>query len=253
METSTPAQRMVVAGARQILNDDCVFVGMRLPLLAFQLAKETHAPDATGIFEIGVLRDRPALREVLTMGDLPNIAGALWATSMLDIMGLLQSGRVTLAFVGGAQVDRFGNVNTTCIGPHQRPRIRLPGSGGAADIASLAGRFVVMIPHEKHRLPERVDFITSPGFGEGGRWREEQGLRGGGPSAIITTRCIMRFHPETREAYLHALYPGVTMEEVLENMGWALRVPKRVEIAPAPTEEELDTIRNYDPEGFWTR
>jgi glutaconate CoA-transferase subunit B len=244
---------MVVAGAREIRDEDCVFVGMRLPLLSFQLAKETHAPHAVGIFETGLLRDRPALRSILTMGDLPNIAGALWTTSMLDIMSLLQSGKVSLGFLGAAQVDQFGNVNTTCIGSYRSPEIRLPGSGGAADIACLAQRFVVIIAHERHRLPGRVDFITSPGFGEGGHWRENQGLIRGGPSAIITTRCVIRFDPATREAYLHSIHPGSTLDEVLENMEWRPRIPKSVPTTPPPTEAELQIIRKYDPEGFWTR
>jgi glutaconate CoA-transferase subunit B len=244
---------MVLAGAREIGNDDCVFVGMRLPLLSFQLAKEIHAPNATGIFETGVLRDRPALEPILTMGDLPNIAGALWTTSLIDIMGLLQSGRVTLGFLGGAQVDRFGNVNTTGIGPYSRPKVRLPGSGGAADIASMAQRFVVVVAHERNRLPRQVDFITSPGFGRGGSWREDQGLLGGGPSAIITSRCVMRFDPRTSEAYLHSVHPGVTVEEILANMDWPLVVPERVDTTPIPQEHELDLIRKYDPDGFWTK
>ena len=131
----TLEELMVVAGAREVRDDDVVFVGMRLPLLAFQLAKDTHAPHAIGIFENGILRDKPAADALYTMGDAPNAEGAIWTTSMMDIMALLQSGRVSLGFIGGAEVDRFGNLNTTYIGGREKVQIRLPGSGGGSDIA----------------------------------------------------------------------------------------------------------------------
>ena len=244
---------MVVAAAKEIANDDCVFVGMRLPLLAFQLAKETHAPDCTGIFETGLLRNSPAAESILTMGDLPNIHGAVWTTSMIDIMGILQSGRATLGFLGSAQVDRFGNINTTCIGSYESPKVRLPGSGGASDIASLSGRFVIVIAHEKNRLPDRVDFMTSPGYGAGNDWRERQGIKGGGPAAVITTRAVFRFDPITKEAILWSLHPGVTLDEALDHMGWEPLINDPLITTPAPTKTEIETIRKFDPDGFWTR
>src|SRR4030066_229400 len=219
---------MVVAGSREIRNDDLVFVGMRLPLLAFQLAKETHAPHAIGIFENGILRDRPADDVLYTMGDNPNLEGATWATSMLDIMSLLQNGKVSLGFIGGAEGDRFGNLNTTYIGGKESLQVRLPGSGGGSDIASLSGRLVIIMNHEKRRFLQRVSYITSPGFGEGGDWREREGLRGGGPSAVITTKAILRFDPETREMVLVSLHPGVSVEEVLGGTGWVLKLAASV-------------------------
>ncbi len=145
----TLQELMVVAGSREIRDEDVVFVGMRLPLLAFQLAKETHAPGAIGIFENGILRDRPAAEALYTMGDPPNVAGAVWATSMGDIMSLLQNGKVSLGFIGGAEVDRFGNLNTTYIGGKGNVQIRLPGSGGASDI--------VAAPAMAQRCDERPD------------------------------------------------------------------------------------------------
>ena len=249
----TMQELMVVVGAREIREDDVVFVGMRLPLLAFQLAKATHAPHAIGIFENGILRDKPAGDALYTMGDAPNTEGAIWTTSMMDIMALLQNGRVSLGFIGGAEVDRFGNINTTYIGGREKVQIRLPGSGGGSDIASLAKRFVIIMNHEKRRFVERVSYITSPGFGDGRDWRERNGLKGGGPCAVITTKGILRFDSETKEMILDSIYPGVTVEEVLENTGWDLKwLPKIIKTKP-PIRSELRMIRKYDPNGFWTR
>jgi glutaconate CoA-transferase subunit B len=244
---------MVVAGAREIRDDDVVFVGMRLPLLAFQLAKETHARHAIGIFENGIMRDKPTGDALYTMGDTPNIEGAIWTTSMMDIMTLLQSGRVSLGFIGGAEVDRFGNLNTTYIGGSEHAQIRLPGSGGGSDIASLSKRFVIIMKHEKRRFPEKVSYRTSPGFGDGGDWRERIGLKGGGPSTVITTKGILRFDSESKEMTLSAIHPGVTVEEITENTGWHLRYAPKIENTRPPNRAELRMIRKYDPNGFWTR
>jgi glutaconate CoA-transferase, subunit B len=244
---------MVVAGSREIRNNDLVFVGMRLPLLAFQLAKETHAPHAIGIFENGILRDRPANDVLYTMGDNPNLEGATWATSMLDIMSLLQNRRVSLGFIGGAEVDRFGNLNTTYIGGKGSPQVRLPGSGGGSDIASLSKRIVIVMNHEKRRFLERVSYITSPGYGDGRDWREKNGLRGGGPSAVITTKGIFRFESHTKEMILHSVHPGVTVGEVVGNTGWDLKLASNVERTKPPTRRELRIIRKQDAHGFWTR
>lgn len=249
----TLQELMVVVGSREIRDDDVVFVGMRLPLLAFQLAKETHAPRAIGIFENGILRDRPAHEALYTMGDPPNIEDSVWATSMLDIMCLLQQGRVSLGFIGGAEVDRYGNLNTTYIGGKKKVRVRLPGSGGASDIASLGGRFVIVMNHEKRRFPEKVSYMTSPGFGEGGDWRERRGLRGKGPCAVVTTKGVMRFDPVTKEMVLHSVHPGITTEDLLENTGWNLKLALKIERTKPPTKTELRIIRKYDPKGFWTK
>ena len=244
---------MVVAGSREIHDDDVVFVGMRLPLLAFQLAKATHAPHAIGIFENGILRDQPAGDVLYTMGDNPNTEGAIWATSMLDIMALLQNGRVSLGFIGGAEVDRFGNLNTTYIGGKESVQVRLPGSGGGSDIASLSKRLVILMNHEKRRFLEKVSYITSPGFGGGGDWRKRNGLRGGGPSAVITTKGILRFDGDTKEMILDSVHPGVTVEEVLKNTGWNLKLAPKIEKTKPPVRSELRIIRKYDAQGFWTR
>ncbi|HWP34756.1 MAG TPA: CoA-transferase [Thermodesulfobacteriota bacterium] len=248
----TDRELMVIAAAREIRDGETVFVGMRLPLLAFAVAKRTHAPGAIGVFESGIVRDTPADGTLLTMSDPPNVPGALWCTGTANVMALLQQGLVDLGFLGGAEVDRFGNLNTTCIGDRRRPAVRLPGSGGAADIASLARRFVIIMPHERHRLVERVGFITSPGHGEGPGWRQRVGLPGGGPSALITTLGIFRFDPATKAAVLASYHPGQSVERIREETGWPLAVAPDVHETPAPTREELDSLRACDPQGVWT-
>jgi glutaconate CoA-transferase, subunit B len=248
--TYTLNELMVVAAAREIKNGEVVFVGMRLPLIAFVVAKKTHAPDATGLFENGVIRSTPSPELIYTMADPPNIKGATQCLDMLSVMGLLQSGRVHLGFLGAAEVDRYGNLNSTQVqGKHGV--VRLPGSGGACDIASMACRFVALLEHAKHRLPERVSYITSPGNGEGPGWRRRVGLPRGGPAAVITTKCVLRFG-DNGEAYLSSLHPGVTAEDVLANTGWVLKVATDVRATPEPTAAELQAIREYDRKGFWT-
>lgn len=251
---STPytlSELMVCVAAREIRDRELVFVGMRLPLIAFVVAKKTHAPNAIGLFENGVIRSTPAAELIYTMADPPNILGATQCLDMLGVMSLLQSGRVDLGFLGAAEVDRFGNLNSTQVqGPGGMTR--LPGSGGACDIASLAHRFVVLLEHKKERLPERVSFMTSPGYGDGGEWRKKVGLPRGGPWAVITTKAVLRFDDSGREAYLDSVHPGIEIEDVLANTGWKLRSAPSVRQTAKPSHEELQAIREYDEEGFWT-
>jgi glutaconate CoA-transferase subunit B len=249
MADYTLSELMVVAAAREIHDGDVAFVGMRLPLIAFVVAKKTHAPNAVGVFENGVLRSSPAQELLFTMSDGPNITGALSCFSMLDCMALLQQGRVSLGFLGAAEVDKHGNLNSTEVAAPGGRTVRLPGSGGACDIAALSQRYVALLNHEKSRLPERVHYITSPGFGP---WRDNGRLKQGGPSAVITTKCVMRFSPEG-EAYLDTHHPGTTVEDVVTNVGWNLKVSPKVKETKVPTKRELQVIRNYDPKGFWTK
>jgi glutaconate CoA-transferase subunit B len=243
---------MVAAAAREIKDREVVFVGMRLPLIAFVVAKKTHAPSAIGLFENGVIRSTSSPELIYTMADPPNILHATQCLDMLGVMSLLQSGRVNLGFLGAAEVDRYGNLNSTQVRGRDGKLTRLPGSGGACDIASLAQRFVAMIEHSKHRLPERVSYITSPGNLGGGDARKKAGLPRGGPAAVITTKAVLRFD-EDGEAYLDSYHPGTVVEDVLVSTGWKLRVGKNVRETPQPTAEELKVIREYDREGFWTR
>ena len=246
----TMGELMVASAAREIRDSEVVFVGMRLPLIAFVVAKRTHAPNAVGLFENGVIRTTPAAELIYTMADPPNILGATQCLDMLSVMSLLQSGRVHLGFLGAAEVDRYGNLNSTQVrGP--KGLVRLPGSGGACDIASLAQRFVVLLDHDKQRLPERVSYITSPGNGDGGKWRQRVGLPRGGPSAVITTKAVLRFNDDG-EAYLASVHPGVSVDNVVNNTGWQLRVSDDLIQTPEPSAAELNSIREYDKQGFWT-
>ncbi len=248
----SPGEIMVAQAAREIRDGERVFVGMRLPLLAFVVAKRTHAPNAVGLFELGVVRDVPASELLYTMGDPPNVRGAIWCARTLDLMGLLQRGEVEAGFIGGAEIDRHGNLNTTAIGADRaRPSVQLPGSGGGADIACLAHRLIVVMAHDRRRLRERVDFVTSPGYGEGGDWRRRRGLVRGGPSVLITTLGVFRF--VDGEAVLASYHPTSSLDEVRANTGWALRVAEDVHVTERPSPDVLRIIRDHDPDGFWTR
>ena len=248
----TRSELMVAAAAREINDHEVVFVGMRLPLLGFLVAKHLHAPNAIGVYELGIVRETPAPESILTMGDLPNLFNAQWLADTSDVMGLLQQGKVDVAFIGGAQVDRFGNLNTSYIGSMERPSIRLPGSGGACDLASLAKRHIIVMSHEKRRFVSKVDYMTSPGYGDGPGWRKRVGLPRGGPSAVITTLGIFRFNSTSREMELDSCHPGITQEAIANNTGWPVSLKRRVLTTTPPSADELAILRQFDPDGFWT-
>jgi glutaconate CoA-transferase, subunit B len=238
--TSTRREIMVAAAAREIKDGEVVFVGMRLPLLGFGLAKSTHAPDAVGLFENGVIRDRPAEAFIYTMGDPPNISGAIACLGLNDVMSLLQQGRVDVGFIGGAEIDPLGNLNTTLVLDGSRP-LRLPGSGGGQDIASLAGRTVLIMEHEARRFKNRVHYITSPGH--------FPGRRRGGPATLITTLGVFDLQSGFR---VRSLHPGVGLDEVRAATGFPVSAPDPVPMTEPPSAAELAYIRRADPEGFWT-
>jgi glutaconate CoA-transferase subunit B len=247
----TRRELMVAAAAREISDGDKVFVGMRLPLLGFAVAKETHAPNAVGIFESGVIRDWPALESIFTMSDPPNVARSLYCGGLNDVMSLLQTGRVDLGFVGGAEIDRFGNLNTHWVTENGK-RTRLPGSGGAADIAVMAKRCIIIMNHEKRRFVRKVQYITSPGFGRGGDWRLRKGLSGGGPGRVITSLATFSFDTDSREMVLSSYHPGVTIEQIEDETDWPLKMSENLAETPSPTDLELAAVRKYDPRKIWT-
>jgi glutaconate CoA-transferase, subunit B len=239
-ENFTTREIMIAAAAREIHDGEVVFVGMRLPLVAFAVAKQTHAPTAIGIFENGLIRDREPLGPIVTMGDPPNVASAIACTGLLDVMALLQRGRIDLGFIGGAEIDRFGNLNTNAA-----PPVRLPGSGGAADIASFARRTVIILTHEHRRFREKVSYVTSAGYGTGHRWRQAVGLPGGGPSTVVTSLGVFDFD-ESGEMVLVSLHPGITKDEVQANTGWPVRTMAPPTETVPPTKDELLLIRRFD-------
>jgi len=239
--TYTRRELMVVAAGREIRDGEVVFVGMRLPLLGFGLAKATHAPNAVGLFENGVIRDRPAEAFIYTMGDPPNIAGAVACLGLNDVMSLLQQGRVDVGFIGGAEIDPLGKLNTTRTSG-SGSLVRLPGSGGGGDIASLAGRTVLIMEHEPRRFRERVDYVTSPGH--------FPGRRRGGPATLITTLGVFDLTGGRVQAV--TLHPGVTPEQVRQATGFELSIDEGIPATMAPSADELAYIRKADPNGFWT-
>jgi glutaconate CoA-transferase subunit B len=250
MEYSTQ-ELMIIAAAREIADGDVVFVGMRLPITAYGVARLTHAPNAVGLFECGIARYQPADGMLYTMGDPPNQLGAAWATGLIQVMGELQAGRVDAGFIGGAEIDRFGNINTSYIGDLHRPTVKLPGSGGAPDIAAMAKRLVAIMNHEKRRLVERVGYVTSPGYLDGGESRARAGLGHGGPAAVITDRAILRPFGPLHELHLDSVHPEHTIEEVRANTGWALQQMSKVRETPPPTRTEMAALHAIDKDRFW--
>ena len=244
---------MVLRAAREIKEGETVFVGTRLPLLAYLVAKATHARNATALYENGLIREEAARELLFTMGDPPNILNATSASTTLDVMGMMQAGRVDLGLLGAAEIDRFGNLNSTEVAGAEGHPSRLPGSGGAADILSLARRSVILVPQEKRRLVERVRFRTSPGRGDGPDFRERVGLPPGGPSAIVTTHAVFRFDRTLGEAYIAEVFEGVSVDHILARMCWSPRVAQPVGLTRPFDQDEIAALRRLDPDGFWTR
>ncbi|HSV86744.1 MAG TPA: CoA-transferase [Levilinea sp.] len=247
----TAAELMIVNSARLLRDSDTVFVGVGLPNLACNLARRTHAPNLLMIYEAGVVGARPA-RLPLSIGDPTLVSGASLVCSMYEIFTLyLQRGNVDVGFLGGAQIDRFGNINATVIGDYQQPKVRLPGSGGSMEMAAWANRCYIMTPHQKRRFPEKVDFATSAGFLSGRAEREAAGVRGGGPQAVVTNLGILT-PDETGEMMLSAIHPGVTVDEASENTGWLLKVAPDLRVTVPPTADELRILRaELDPQHIY--
>ncbi len=252
--TYSSAELMIINAARLLQDGDTVFVGVGQPNLACNLAKRTHAPNLVMIYEAGVIGAEPA-RLPLSIGDPTLVSGALSVVSMYDIFTLyLQRGNVDVGFLGGAQIDRFGNINATVIGnDYAHPKVRLPGSGGSQEIAAWANRCYIMTPHQKRRFPEKVDFMTSAGFLNGRSEREKAGLRGGGPTAVVTDLGILE--PDASgELELTALHPGKTVQEAIENTGWALKVAASLKTTEPVMEKELKILREeLDPKGIYLK
>jgi len=250
----SPAELMIINSARLLNDGDVVFVGVGQPNLACNLAKRTHAPNLVMIYEAGVIGAEPA-RLPLSIGDPTLVTGAVSIVSMYDIFALyLQRGNIDVGFMGGAQIDRFGNINATMIGSeYLQPKTRLPGSGGAQEIAAWANRCYIMTPHQKRRFPEKVDFLTSAGFLSGRRERNEAGLRGGGVVAVVTDIGILEPDP-SGELILTTLHPGRAAHEAIENTGWNLAVAPKVKTSAVVTSQELTILREeLDPAGTYLK
>ncbi len=246
-----PANRtemMIHAAAREVRDGDAVFVGIGLPNLAVQLARRLHAPGAHLIYESGVFGARPA-RLPISIGDPCLVSGAAQVLPMAEtFLYFLQGRRTDLGFLGAAQIDRFGNLNTTVVGDYDAPRVRLPGAGGAPDIAWNARRTVVILRQDRRKFVERLNFRTTVGWAEGGDSRERLGASGGGPVRVITDLGVYGFDAATREMLLETVHPGVTVEEIRAHVGWPLRTAPAVTTTPEPTPEASRLLReDIDP------
>lgn len=240
---------MTVAAAREIQNGEVVFAGTGLPMLGAMLAQHTHAPDCCIIFQAGTIASHLA-HLPMSVGDPRALCGAAMAAGLFEVFDyILQAGKVDVGFLSGAQIDRFGNINSTSIGQYPgRPEVRFSGSGGACDIACLAKRTVIIARHEKRRFPIQVDYVTSPGWLRGKNSRWKAGLVRGGPSVVVTTMGVLRFHLETKQLYLESYHPGLSAREVAQNTGFRLDIQGAKETL-VPTEEELHILRDLvDPE-----
>jgi glutaconate CoA-transferase, subunit B len=245
----TSTEMMIVAAARTLAGVRTVFVGVGMPNLACNLARLTVAPELELVYESGVYGARPA-RLPLSIGDPTLVTGATSVVSMADLFGLyLQGGHIDVAFLGGAQVDRFGNLNTTVIGDYERPKVRLPGSGGAAEIAINARRVFHLVRLNRRSFVQRLDFVTSPGHVSGSGRRS---LERGGPELVVTDMAIFDFENPDREMQLISLHPGVTAGQVQAEVGWALRASKQIGETQAPSKDELRLLREeLDPTGLY--
>lgn len=243
----SPWETMIVAAARQLEGERVCFVGTGPPNLACGLAKRTVSPDLVLIYEAGVVGAQPA-RQPLSIGDPTLVTGALSVVPMFDLFAYyLQRGHVDVAFLGASQIDRFGNINTTVIGEYDDPTVRLPGSGGACEIALNARKVFVVMQQSTRSFVERVDFVTSPGH-NGGTVR-----RGGGPAIVVTQLGVYEFD-DLGEMVLTMLHPDVDVTAVTENTGWDMRMATGLSTSPAPTREELNLLRTeLDPEGVYAR
>lgn len=250
----TMTELMAVTAAREIKDGEIVFAGTGLPMLGAMLAQRTHAPSSCIIFEAGTVASQLA-HLPMSVGDPRVLRGAATAAGLAEVFTyVLQAGRVDVGFLSGAQIDRFGNINSTSIGADPvHPKVRFPGSGGSCDIACLAKRTVIIAIHEKRRFPERIDYVTSPGWLQGGESRKEAGLTRGGPSVVVTTKGVMRFRRDTKDMYLACYHPGLSPQAVAQATEFALDVEGAVE-TPAPTPEELRILRDdVDPERIFLK
>ncbi len=246
----TPTELLATVASKLLEDGKSVFVGTGLPMIAGMLAQRTHAPNLLIIFEAGGIGPRVPVLPI-SVGDSRTFHQAAAASSMHDVMSLAQNGYVDYGFLGAAMIDQFANINTTVIGEHKHPRVRLPGSGGGNDVGSFCWRTIIMMRQEKRRFLRKVDFITTPGYLSGPGAREKAGLpAGSGPYRVITQLGLYGFDDETKHLKLLAMHPGVTIEEIQQNSEFEIMIPKDVETTKPPTVEERRLLHEIDPTGM---
>jgi glutaconate CoA-transferase, subunit B len=242
-ESHTPTEMMTVAAARALKSSDICFVGIGMPSAACNLARLTHAPDLTLIYESGTIATKPAILP-LSIGDGELCDTALTTVPVPEMFRYwVQGGRITVGFLGGAQVDKYGNLNTTVIGSYAKPKVRLPGGGGAPEIAISCGEIFITMTHSRRGFVEKLDFVTSLGHGEGGDHRARLGIATKGPTRLITDLCIFEPDPETKEMTITSIHPGVTRDAISGNTGWKVKYAGTVASTPAPSANELGVLR----------
>ena len=254
MEKYKTSELMVTRAARELKDGEIVFVGIGLPNMACNLARRIHAPNLVLIYESGTIGSIPE-RLPVSIGDPSLAKNALSICPMSDVFNLyLQGGRIDVGFLGCAQIDRYGNINSTVIGDYHHPKVRLPGSGGACEMAIHAKKTIVITPLQKRIFPEAVDFVTSPGQVSGGKSRKMWDMPGGGPLIVITDMCVFTFDEQSGEMVLSGLHPGIELETVHEQVGWELKVSDNLSETEIPTQEEIRIIReDLDPQGIFIK
>ncbi|MGH7324906.1 MAG: CoA-transferase subunit beta [Candidatus Rokuibacteriota bacterium] len=246
----TPSELLAVMAARQLQDGTTVFAGVGIPLLASALAQRHHAPAVTIVMEGGIIgpQIKPGRLPIGT-NEMRAAPRAQMLPGITDTFLFAQRGFLDVGFIGGAQIDQYGNVNTTLLGAdYRRPKVRLPGSGGANDIASLCRQVIIVTPHERRRFVPRVDFVTSPGWLDGDGGRRRSGLLFGGVSRVVTTLGLFGFDPESRRMRVEALHPGVTLDQVRDSTGFELLRTEPVAATAPPGPDELEILRTLDPE-----
>lgn len=249
----TLQELMAVAASREIKDGEKVIIGTGLPLIGAFLAQKTHAPNIVAIYESGAIDCKPAFTP-FSVADPVLVPGAAMQGGLTEGLGVVHAGDLDVGFLGGAQIDKYGNLNAHVIGDYRNPKVRFAGSGGSNDIGAGCKRTIVMMLHQKQRFSEKVDFITTPGYLGGGKEREKLGFPGGGPSVVVSTMGILRFHPETKEMYLASYHPGLTVADVKANTGWDLKVAPDVKETERPSPELIRILREeLDPTGVFLK
>jgi glutaconate CoA-transferase subunit B len=241
-----PNEMMTIAAARALKNDDVCFVGIGQPSAAANLARLSHAPNVTLIYESGTLATKPTVLP-LSIGDGELCETALTTVSVPEMFRYwLQGGRISVGFLGGAQIDKYANLNTTVIGPYDKPKVRLPGGGGAPEIAVSCGEIFIIMKQGQRSFVNKIDFFTSIGHGSGGDSRVKLGIKTKGPTRLITDLAIYEPDPETKEMIVTLIHPGVTREQIQDNAGWTVRYAKSVAETKMPTAQELEILRELN-------
>ena len=241
-----PNEMMTIAAARALRNDDVCFVGIGMPSAAANLARLTHAPDITLIYESGTIATKPDVLP-LSIGDGELCDTALTTVSVPEMFRYwLQGGRISVGFLGGAQIDRFANLNTTVVGPYDKPKVRLPGGGGAPEIATSCGEIFIIMSQSKRSFVDKLDFVTSLGHGQGRDGRTRLGVKTKGPTKLVTDLAVFEPDPDTHEMTVTSIHPGVARGDIDANTGWPVRYAATVAETPAPSAQELDVLREIN-------